>query len=357
MRSDGLWSAFCACLLLAFCACSGARMDFEKWDASFEHRYSLASTSLMKQELILGRPFMFKYADSSLFVYDYLADSLFVLIDLNDHNRVYRFGQRGQGDNEFVQPTGCCLMPADSVIGIYDYPRKQLRAINLRQVKRGVAEFPVCWRDTLLSVEVYPTAYNNYVGKGFYEHNMLSLTGDAVGRKYFFEYPYRDSREQDIPNRLRGMAYQGSLCVNPSLNRFVFAVGHAPILMLFSVDGSEIKKNYEWIGGYPEYKTEVTEQYSSAPMSADNINSFIDAYATDKYVYLLYSGKTAREADVRAYEGTAVYRLTWEGHPVDKLVLDWPSTRICVSPDDGVLYSMANKGEIEIVKYLLKNIV
>lgn len=71
MRSDGLWSAFCACLLLAFCACSGARMDFEKWDASFEHRYSLASTSLMEQELILGRPFMFKCADSSLFVYDY----------------------------------------------------------------------------------------------------------------------------------------------------------------------------------------------------------------------------------------------------------------------------------------------
>ena len=77
----------------------------------------------------------------------------------------------------------------------------------------------------------------------------------------------------------------------------------------------------------------------------------------DKYVYLLYSGKTAREADVRAYEGTVVYRLTWEGHPVDKLELDWPATRICVSPDDSVLYSLANKGETEIVQYLLKNIV
>ena len=71
MRSAGLWNAFCACLLLALCACGGTRTDFEKWDASFEHRYRLASTPLMEQELILGRPFMFKYADSSLFVYDY----------------------------------------------------------------------------------------------------------------------------------------------------------------------------------------------------------------------------------------------------------------------------------------------
>ena len=86
MRSAGLWSAFCVCLLLALCACSGTRMDFDEWDASFESRYSLTSTPLMEQELILGRPFMFKYADSSLFIYDYLGDSLFVLIDLNDHS-------------------------------------------------------------------------------------------------------------------------------------------------------------------------------------------------------------------------------------------------------------------------------
>ena len=36
-----------------------------------------------------------------------------------------------------------------------------------------------------------------------------------------------------------------------------------------------------------------------------------------------------------------------------KLELDYPSKRICVSPDDGTLYSMASKGEIEIVEYRL----
>lgn len=340
-------------IAFVFCACAGEKDRFARWDKTFTECRELQSVPLLDDELILGRIGAFEYVDSSLFIYDDLADSLFLLIDLKNQNRIYRFGQKGQGADEFLQPFSVCALNADTLLGVYDLFQRKLRVVNTRQVKRGVEKFPVLREDTLGSIGLYATRYGTYLGKGFYEKNMLSLTGDSMGRKYFFEYPYRDDRERDIPNRLRGMAYQGKFCSNQSLDRFVFAISEAPIFMLFAVDESDIIKNYEWIGGYPGYEVEETENSSAAPFSADNITSFVNACATDRYVYLLYSGKTFREAKDKAFQGTVVYRLTWEGVPVDKLLLDYPAAMICVSSDDKILYSMAEKGELEIVQYLL----
>ena len=59
------------------------------------------------------------------------------------------------------------------------------------------------------------------------------------------EYPYRDKQEKECKNRLRGMAYQGTLSSNKSLNRFVFAIGSAPIFSLYSVNKDNIDKSFE----------------------------------------------------------------------------------------------------------------
>ncbi len=183
---------------------------------------------------------------------------------------------------------------------------------------------------------------------------MLSLTSDSIGSKFFFEYPSKDSREKAIPSRLRGMAYQGTLCSNQSLDKFLYVVRSAPIFMLYSVNKNTIEKTYEWIAGYPKYVTEETNKYRSAPMDASNKISFIGAYATNNYVYLLYSGKSIKDAGVDAFKANVIYRLSWEGKPMNKFELDYPLTNFCVSDDDDILYALADKGELELVQYALK---
>lgn len=110
------------------------------------------------------------------------------------------------------------------------------------------------------------------------------------------------------------MAYQGTLCSNRSLDKFLYAVCSAPIFMLFSVNKDGIEKTYELIGGYPNYVTEETGEYRSAPMSADNKMSFTMAYATDNYIYLLYSGKNFRDAGMDAFKANVIYQLSWNGN-------------------------------------------
>lgn len=346
------WVLILVTVAVSSCKQSTTRIMMD-WDLSFGNSQKITSVPCLDEELILGSPLLLQYADSSLLIYDRLADSLFLLIDLADNNRIYRFGQKGQGANDFLQVYSFGRTKSDSVIAVYDAYAHKLRELNLHQVKREPAQFPVLAEDSILSFKLFLTKYGSCLGTGFYEKGILSIAQKGKDPQFFFEYPYRDKREKDISNQLRAMAYQGELCLNPSLDKCFYVVRHAPVMMIFSVTEAGIKKDFEWIAGYPEYKTEITESYSAAPMSADNKLAFIAAYATDQFIYLAYSGKTIREAQDDAFQASVIYQLSWDGKPVRKLELDYMISKFCVTDDDKCMYALADKGELELVKYKL----
>ena len=342
-------------IILFFLFSCSSKDNFPEWDESFGEPQELVSTPLLDEELILGQPYLIQYVDSSLVLFDNIGDSLFIWVDLNEGNRVCRFGQKGEGADEFLQVYSFCRLATEGAIGVYDYYRSVLREMDVRNIRQGEREltYPILARDSINTFQLLLTKQGHHLGVGLYENAMFKLC-DSLETHYFFEYPYADNWESKISNRLRGMAYQGRFCSNKSLDRFVYAVRSAPMFMLFSMSGDELIKTYEWIGNYPEYRTEQTEAYISAPISADNKIGFLAVYGTEKYVYLLYSGKKPREENLKAFQGTSVYQLTWEGEPVKKFELDFPATNLCVSDDDAFMYALVNKGEIEIVQYNLK---
>lgn len=92
------------CILSVFASCvQKPDSSVEDWDRTFINTKKLISEACLDRELILGRPFLIQYVDSSLLIYDDIGDSLFLLVDLKENDRVYRFGQKGEGNNEFLQ--------------------------------------------------------------------------------------------------------------------------------------------------------------------------------------------------------------------------------------------------------------
>ncbi|OUN80017.1 hypothetical protein B5F71_01810 [Bacteroides sp. An269] len=336
-------------LCLSFGGCKQEQDGFSAFDSSFRNVRKVIVDNCIKSDLLLGRPFFIEYADSCVFIYDDLGDSLFVMVDLAERNCVYRFGTRGQGNNEFLQVASLHRMASDSSICTYDFYRHALSRIDVRNVKQGIKDYVVLKKDSLNSIDMLPTKYGSFIGLGFYENTMFSLLRENL-TDFFYEYPYRDSRERRISNRLRGMAYQGTLRSAPSLDKFVFAMNTSPIFMLYTIEKDKIVEQYRWIGSYPVYRTEETEISRSAPLDASRPVGFIYAYATDNYVYLLYSGKSMKDYQADAFTGNVIYQVDWKGNPVRKYVSDKALSTFCVSDSDEMIYAVAKDNEPTLVK-------
>lgn len=342
-----------ALLISVSCSTSHKSADLDQLFSGTEQRIS--HTLCLSEEFLWGTPARIHYADSTLIARDDSGDGLFVLIDTKRKQVIGTYGSRGQGVNEFLQPSSFQTIN-DTVVGVYDVWKRALVELNLRNMIRGVVDYPVVLKSSLMSTSVVPTAFDTFVGLGIYEDCMLKLM-DKNGKVIasFFEYPYKDDTEKEIKGRARAMAYQGTFHSNPAKDKAVYAVNGAPMVYFYKMEQENITEMNRFVFGYPSYKPELTEHSTSALMSKDDKKGFIDSYVTNKYVYLAYSGKSYGECQLKAFSASVIYVFDWNGIPVRKYNLDVDITSFCVSDNDRELYGFSNIPEPTLVCFGLEN--
>lgn len=73
--------------------------------------------------------------------------------------------------------------------------------------------------------------------------------------------------------------------------------------------------------------------------------AFVNGAVTDKYIYLLYSGKL--NSGIHPEYGKYIYQYDWSGDPIKKWVLDREILSLGLSHDDKTLYAYdPNNGNI-----------
>lgn len=235
-------------VLIFFCACKNVKTDCQI-DDLFTNRIFLEYEKIPSNGYIWGTPMDMIYCDSAIIVFDEKSeDGLFHLVDLNDLDSIYDFGKKGQGVNEFLMPFDIQLFGKSS-ISVYDLYKKTLNVMNISDVKNRISNFSVLTKDTIPgTIKVFPTAFNTFVSLGFYEDCMFRLWGTGlIEEEHFMEYPYKDGDEKQIANRLRGMAYQGIIRLNPFMDKFVYAVNTSEIIHFYKINNTDISliKKYE----------------------------------------------------------------------------------------------------------------
>lgn len=311
-------------------------------------------TVLKTDEHLWGKPFTMKYIDSMIFVYDdIVGENIFHLVDLNNGNKIFSLGKKGQGKNEFVMPMEY-LPCGDTAIAVFDYANKKLSNLTIDDFFEPKNEFEVCYKDTIPgTVKLFPTKFNTMLSFGFYDDCMFYLQkGNQILQK-IGDFPSRNSKEKQIENRLRGLAYQGILQSNPSNDKFVYALNNAEIVYFYNIDSSSVCKVCEYQYNYPEYKPIHEGDKRAAPISTDNIRAFIDATVSDNYVYLLYSGKTYKKEGLKSFEGNIIYVFDWTGKAYKKYILNLPVFRFCVNKEDSVIYAFSNNPDPVLVQFPL----
>lgn len=339
--------------LLFLISCSGNREN-ESLNSIFQERTLLKGKDITYDEMFLGMPGTIFYLDSSLVILDNGADKFFHLIDLHQDQYVGNFGIKGQGPNEFLQPFSFQNI-TDKEVGVFDLWQKALFGINIEALKNGDTNFPKRFScGSLVSFTVAPTIDSTYLSMGTYEDCLFKLL-DKNGRllNNYFEYPYRDSAEKEISNRVRAMAYQGVLRSNPDNDKFIFAISASPIINFYKVKDKSISEVKCWNFGYPTYKPEEEKEQVSATMDSADKMGFIDAYVTDQFVYVAYSGKSFKDVRMKCFEATDIFVFDWKGNPVKSYQLDTPITHFCVSSNDNAIYAISKQPEPSLVRFKL----
>lgn len=342
-------------VLIFFCACKNVKTDCQI-DDLFTNRIFLEYEKIPSNGYIWGTPMDMIYCDSAIIVFDEKSeDGLFHLGDLNDLDSIYDFGKKGQGVNEFLMPFDIQLFGKSS-ISVYDLYKKTLNVMNISDVKNRISNFSVLTKDTIPgTIKVFPTAFNTFVSLGFYEDCMFRLWGTGlIEEEHFMEYPYKDGDEKQIANRLRGMAYQGIIRLNPFMDKFVYAVNTSEIIHFYKINNTDISliKKYEM--NYPIYKTQVEGDMRAAPISSSNNSTFISLCISPKYVYGLYSGKNFKENGLETLAGTIIYVFDWNGEAIKKYELNVPVTLISVDNKDEMLYAFSNMPDPELIRFKIK---
>ena len=103
--------------------------------------------------------------------------------------------------------------------------------------------------------------------------NIILYLHQNIEEEHFMEYPYKDGDEKQIANRLRGMAYQGIIRLNPFMDKFVYAVNTSEIIHFYKM-GSDFNFS-PFLGNdiYLELRNskKVTDQISDKILNCKSI--------------------------------------------------------------------------------------
>ena len=302
---------------------------------------------------ILGRPVCMALADSILTISDSQISPMLHLLNIKTGRYVGRFISRGQGPNEFRDIATLEKFAGDTLF-FHDL-NKRVCAYFILPKSNGD---DVCLLSAFSCRDVphntlLPLNNGAYIATGIYEDGRYCLLTDSGKMKRFIgTYPSRDKEEKVVSNLVKSQAYMGSISVSPSKDRFVSCASQADLLSFYKYENGEIQLVKEIQNSFPDYEYgKDMKVYMGVKRS--NPVTYLDVCSTEKFVYLLYSGKNYEKDQLKAFTSNKIHVYNWNGEKVKVLSLDVDVDKIVVSEDDGVMYSIANLPDPMVVSFRL----
>jgi hypothetical protein len=133
-------------------------------------------------------------------------------------------------------------------------------------------------------------------------------------------------------------AYTGTLVARPDRQRFALLTRHADRIELFAANGDPLRTITGPAGFLPIYQVASRAGYPVMASGEDLRFGYVDASATNRALYGLYSGRARGELPGYAFYGTFVHEYDWEGKLRRVFKLDAYAIGIAVDPEGKTLY-------------------
>ena len=242
---------------------------------------------------------------------NYLGDSLLDKIYYTKDS-ILSFSQTGEGPDENIMPRLMQKKDKSNVI-ILDIQKKQIITKSLSKSISSIVNLEYMFLSAIQTK-------HGYVVSGLLDKEETNTKRyalfDCAGKTF---------------------AYQGYMVYNSVLDRLATVAASGAIVELYQIDTIPMLiKRYHDI--YPIYIDDSRSGRNGIKHGKENVIGYTDIYATDRYIYTLYSGKklnqhtNTRMLDTMLSNDILVY--DWSGKCICRLVTDIKLFNICVTNDD-----------------------
>lgn len=339
---------FCCLLILFFSSCSQNSNKNEGFVINCQHKILFDD-----DEYILGKPNSMALIDSVLIIVDSQTNPMLHLLNVKTGNPIGQFLSRGQGPDEYMKIGTLGRLNKDTLF-FHDLNKRVCCFLVLPKKENGEIQIIEAFKcaETAHNTLV-PLTDASYIASGIYQEGRFCLLTDSGRTKKFWgTYPSRDDMEESVSNLIKSQAYMGQLSSSPANDKFVFHATAADMLSFYKYENKEIRLIKDIQRSLPDYKygKDINEFLGT---SRKKPITYLSVCTTEKFVYLLYSGKTYMENQLKAFESNEIHVYDWNGERVKMLSLDIDIKEMVVSDDDSIMYAVADLPNPTVVKFKL----
>ena len=308
----------------------------------------------LEGEQIIVESLIFKPTEIELVIKDNIMvmqsrnqDFVFTLLSLPDLHYIKSFGLIGNGPDEFMFPRLCKNTDPDVPATIVETTNGKIydilpdgtikqNKINIPKVKLNsnyAGEYPGLMTDTLLYF-----AANSSTGKSAF----------TVGGADSIQVNEIQNLALD-PKRKGWANYIGDFAINKAQTRMVYAYKYFKLVRFFDLEHNTVRTiNFE------REEFDESTQYKVDGLDA-NVTHYWGISANEKYVYMLYSGRTPYQVgsdNNKKNYYIHVEKYDWNGQPIAKYKLDrWGY--FTVDEENNFLYLVSTNDDSSFFKYKL----
>lgn len=284
--------------------------------------------------------------DSILIVKNPNNKEMFMAFSLPALRLIKSFGTFGRGPGEFQYPGLIKDESGENLCFIHEKTNDKLYALN-RDFE--IRELPVVIQkgERMLSdKQLYGISSKEFLfvesvpmGKATFS---MKLENDSMNTILLHSLAFSDKHKN-------WAAYIGDFGVNGKKNRAVFAYKYFKRLIFFDL---ETKTSRTLIF---DVSSETKKGNAVSMMEPTNTTHYWGMSSNDKYVYVLYSGRTPVDVS-KELTGSSGYiyveKFDWNGNPVSKYKLDhWGY--FCVNEQENTIYLASTTDEHPFISYNL----
>ncbi|MFA5819289.1 MAG: BF3164 family lipoprotein [Bacteroidales bacterium] len=295
---------------------------------------------------LVGQPVEISCIDSILLFYDKYDKQTITIYDIKNEQFVRRFLNEGRAPGEVIVPLKLFTSERNKKLYVFQLQSGILYEYNIMDIIQSNDEVTnykkYLFEDRPAIIKMYN---KGFIGIGIYDDNryhIYSQNGNFVAS--YGDYPFNGN---NLNANDRFIIYQGSLCANPENNFFSMGSSYCDNLEFYRIENNHpvLIKKYETYDVKAQYKERIY-------INDDCIMNYKASYGSEKYCYMLYSGKTYEENNKHTYGGRKLIVFDWRGNYVKSFIADMDIISFCVDEKNNNVYAVTlDKGGFKITRF------